>query len=90
MTARCDSCKARGLKKCGCYRRRSPKVKAHLARIAKQGAQKSAYARRVKSWQRWMQMVKGMSVREAWRFVYLQGYNAGLARRARREAGRGA
>jgi hypothetical protein len=76
-----------GQYRCNCARRKSPKVKAHLKSIARLGAQKSAYARRVKSWQRWMQMVKGMSVREAWRLVYLQGYNAGYERR-RREATR--
>lgn len=79
--------KCRGQFRCNCARRSSPKVKAHLRAISRKGAQKSAYAKRLKSWKRWTEMVKGMSVREAWKTVYLQGYNAGYERR-RREEGR--
>ena len=74
-----------GQYRCNCKRRTSPKVKAHMRSIARLGATKSAQARRIKSWKRWVQMVQGLSVREAWRRVYRAGYNAGYERRRRSE-----
>jgi hypothetical protein len=74
-----------GQYRCNCSRRKSPKVRAHLKSIAKTGAKKSAYARRVKSWQKWTEMVRGLTVRQAWKLVYRQGYNAGYERRRREE-----
>lgn len=71
--------------RCNCKRRTSPIVRAHMRKISPAGAQKAAYAKRVQSWQRWTQMVKGMTVQEAWRFVWRQGYNAGYERRRRME-----
>ena len=82
---KCRICGPMGQYRCNCSRRSSPKVKAHLKAVSLKGAQKSAYARRVKSWNRWVQMVKGKSLREAWRHVWLQGYNAGYERRRRGE-----
>ena len=82
----CRVCGPLGQYRCNCSRRSSLKVKAHLRIIGRKGAQKSAYARRVKSWKRWTQMVAGLTVREAWRKVYEQGYNAGYEARRRRES----
>jgi hypothetical protein len=76
-----------GMYRCNCSRRSSPKVKAHLKSIASAGGKKSALARRIKSWQKWTALVKGMTVQQAWRYVYLQGYRNGYERR-RREEGR--
>ena len=83
----CRICGPEGLNqyRCNCKRRTSPKVKAHLASVARRGAVASAKKRRVASFQRWRELVKGMSVTEAWRHVWLQGYNAGYERRRRME-----
>jgi hypothetical protein len=74
-----------GQQRCSCSRKTSLKVRAHLRNIAKKGAAQSAYIRRVKSWQRWVGLVKGLTVREAWRKIYRLGYNAGYERRRREE-----
>jgi hypothetical protein len=74
-----------GQYRCNCARRQSPKVRAHLRQIAVHGALASAQVRRLKSWQRWQSMVKGLTVQEAWRAVYVQGYRAGYERRRRME-----
>ena len=75
----CDRCRRAGKQKCGCWRRRSPLVRAHLKRQAAKGGRAAGWNRHIEAIRRWREMVKGLTPAEAWRRVYRQGYTAGLA-----------
>lgn len=81
---KCPICGPLNQFRCNCVRRSSPKVRAHLASISRLGVEKSSQAKRIKSWKRWTELVKGLSVREAWRKVWRQGYDSGYKAAKRR------
>jgi hypothetical protein len=75
---KCATCAKAGRVRCSCSRRTSPKVRAHLRAIAAKGGHAAGRWKQRQARQRWAEIVKGMTVSQAWRHVYEQGYNCGF------------
>lgn len=77
MISRCPICAARRRKKCGCLRRQSAEVKAHLDRVRSKSLAPARAAKRKQFVARWVGMVKGKKVAEAIQYAYKRGYENG-------------
>lgn len=77
MIARCPRCAEKHLKKCGCVRRRSEKIKAHLRAIAMKGSLAARAEIRRQSLARWQQEIGSMSKVEIAKAFHLRGYKQG-------------
>lgn len=77
MIARCSLCARKQLQKCGCVRRRSDKVKAHLRTIAMKGSLAARAEIRRQSLVRWQQEIGSMSKVEIAKAFHLRGYKQG-------------
>lgn len=74
---RCRICARRGLAKCACWRRASPKVRAHLRVIGRKGARTAGDNKHREALKRWTAQAKGLTPAEFAFLVYRRGYSNG-------------